>query len=123
MNGFVLIKNLAKLPSRYEDLTHINAIFDSRSGNIADQIVRFADVTIDVGRRRIMRNGEEVKVTPAEYNLLFFFVQNVDRALTRDAILNAAWGYQFYRIPEQWMCTWPGFGRNLSPILPHLVIS
>jgi DNA-binding response OmpR family regulator len=96
MNGFVLIKNLAKLPGTYQHLTPINAIFDSRSSNIADQVVRFADVTMDVGRRRIMRDSEEVKVTPAEYNLLSFFVQNVDRALTRDAILNAAWGYEFY---------------------------
>jgi DNA-binding response OmpR family regulator len=95
MNNLVVIKNLAKLPSTYDHLTPINAIFDSRSGNIPNQIVRFADVAVDVGRRRIMRDGVEVKVTPAEYNLLFFFVQNVDRALTRDAILNAAWGYDF----------------------------
>ena len=96
MNDLVVIKNPAKLPSTYQHFTPINAIFDSRSGNIVNQIVRFADVTVDVGRRRIMRNGEEVKVTPAEYKLLLYFLNNVDRALGRDAILNAAWGYDFY---------------------------
>jgi DNA-binding response OmpR family regulator len=61
-----------------------------------DHIVRFADVTVDVARRKITRSGEVVEVTPAEYNLLLYFVHNVDRPLTRDAILNAAWGYACY---------------------------
>jgi DNA-binding response OmpR family regulator len=59
-------------------------------------VVRFADVTVDVGRRKTMRGGEVVNFTRAEYNLLLFFLQNVDRALTRDVILNAAWGYDRY---------------------------
>jgi DNA-binding response OmpR family regulator len=66
------------------------------SSDFVEQIFRFADVVVDVGRRKITRGGEPVKITPAEYNLLVYFLQNVDRALTRDAILNAAWGYDFY---------------------------
>jgi DNA-binding response OmpR family regulator len=38
----------------------------------------------------------EVKLTPAEYNLLTFFLQNADRVLTRDVILNSVWGYESY---------------------------
>jgi DNA-binding response OmpR family regulator len=40
--------------------------------------------------------GNEVTVTPCEYNLLLFFVKNADRALTRDALLNSVWGYDQY---------------------------
>jgi DNA-binding response OmpR family regulator len=94
MNDLVVINNPEKPPSMYE--YPIRAVFDSRSGNIADQVVCFDDVTVDVGRRKIMRGGEQVNVTRAEYNLLLFFLQNVDRPLTRDAILNAAWGYDCY---------------------------
>jgi DNA-binding response OmpR family regulator len=96
MNDVVVINNPTKPPSKYENITPINAVLDGRSNNTADQIVRFADVTVDVGRRRIMRGGEVVEVTPAEYNLLLFFVQNIDRPLDRNAILNAAWGYDCY---------------------------
>jgi DNA-binding response OmpR family regulator len=46
--------------------------------------------------KSLTRSREVVEVTPAEYNLLLLFVQNVDRPLTRDAILNAAWGYDCY---------------------------
>jgi DNA-binding response OmpR family regulator len=96
MNDLVPIDNLAKPPNVYQYFTHSNAVLDSRRNDIAEQIVRFSDVTVDVGRRRITRNGKVVEVTPAEYNLLLLFVQNVDRPLTRDAILNAAWGYDCY---------------------------
>ena len=96
MNDVVVINNTEKPPSMYEYHTPVNAVFHGRSGNIADQIVHFADVTVDVGRRKIMRGGEVVTVTRAEYNLLLFFLQNVDRPLTRDVILNAAWGYDCY---------------------------
>ena len=96
MNDFVVIENPRRPPSVYKHVTPINAFFNIRSANIAEEIVRFADVTVDIGRRKIMRGGKIVKLTRAEYNLLLVFVQNVDRAQTRDAILNAAWGYDFY---------------------------
>jgi DNA-binding response OmpR family regulator len=73
-----------------------NLTLPSKSSNVVDQIFRFADVTVDVGRRKITRGGEAVKVTRAEYNLLVVFLQNEDRPLDRDALLNAAWGYDFY---------------------------
>ena len=37
-----------------------------------------------------------MKLTPAEYNLLTFFLNHPDRPLSRDRILNAVWGYESY---------------------------
>ncbi len=59
-------------------------------------MIRFGDVEIDPERRIIVRRGDEVSLTPCEYNLLLFFVQNADRALTRDVLLNSVWGYDQY---------------------------
>jgi DNA-binding response OmpR family regulator len=58
--------------------------------------IHFADVNVDLDRRTTTRGNAEVKLTPAEYKLLLFFVQNPDRALTRDLILNSVWGYESY---------------------------
>jgi DNA-binding response OmpR family regulator len=55
--------------------------------------MEFADVEVDLTRRVVSRNGEELKLTRAEYNLLTYFLQNPDRALTRDTLLNTVWGY------------------------------
>ena len=37
-----------------------------------------------------------MRFTRAEFNLLTFFLQNPDRALTRDMILNSVWGYESF---------------------------
>jgi DNA-binding response OmpR family regulator len=60
------------------------------------KVLHFGDVEIDVDRRNTTRRGREIRLTPAEYNLLLYFLQNPDRALTRDLILNSVWGYECY---------------------------
>jgi DNA-binding response OmpR family regulator len=60
------------------------------------KIIRFADAEVDLDRRITSRQGSEVKLTPAEYKLLVFFLHNPDRPLTRDVILNSVWGYDSY---------------------------
>ncbi len=78
-----------------ELLARIRAVLRRSSGEAA-RVLRFADVQVDVDRRIILRSGKEVRLTPAEYNLLSFFLQNMDRVLSRDLILNSVWGYDFY---------------------------
>ena len=60
------------------------------------KVLTFADVEIDVTRRVVSKHGEELKLTRAEYNLLTYFLQNPDRALSRDMILNSVWGYESF---------------------------
>jgi DNA-binding response OmpR family regulator len=95
MNDLVVVNSPENSPGVWKPRDRSNSIYPSKSSSFVDQIFRFADVTVDVGRRKITRGGETVRVTRAEYNLLVFFLQNEDRALSRDAILNAAWGYDF----------------------------
>jgi DNA-binding response OmpR family regulator len=78
-----------------ELLARIRAVL-RRTGPEAHRIINFADTEVDLERRIVMRKGEEVRFTPAEYNLLTFFLQNPDRALTRDMILNSVWGYESF---------------------------
>ncbi len=78
-----------------ELLARIRAVL-RRSSDDGGRIARFGEVEVDVERRTVKRSSKEVKVTPAEYNLLLFFLQNADRVLTRDLILNSVWGYEYY---------------------------
>src|SRR3954452_24927020 len=55
-----------------ELLARVRAVLRRSAGDGA-RIVRFNDVEVDVERRSVTRNGAEVRVTPAEYNLLLFF--------------------------------------------------
>jgi DNA-binding response OmpR family regulator len=78
-----------------ELLARIRAVLRRTSPDAA-HVISFADVQVDLDRRVVTRAGEEVKMTRAEYNLLTFFLQNPDRALTRDVILNSVWGYESF---------------------------
>jgi DNA-binding response OmpR family regulator len=77
---------------RRELLARIRALL-RRTAPEARKIVRFGEAEVDLERRVVLRRNEEVKMTPAEYNLLTYFLQNPDRPLTRDMILNSVWGY------------------------------
>ncbi|HSB17394.1 MAG TPA: response regulator transcription factor [Bryobacteraceae bacterium] len=78
-----------------ELLARIRAVL-RRTVADARKVLHFSDVEVDVERRIVTRKGEEVKMTPAEYNLLAYFLHNPDRALTRDMILNSVWGYESF---------------------------
>lgn len=76
-----------------ELLARIRAVL-RRATTDSPRIFAFANVQVDVDRRVVTRNGNDVKLTPAEYNLLTFFLNNPDKPLTRDVLLNSVWGYQ-----------------------------
>ena len=56
-------------------------------------VVEFGEVAVDFTRRAVSKRGQEMSLTRGEYNLLTYFLQNPDRALTREVILNSVWGY------------------------------
>src|ERR1044072_3299986 len=78
-----------------EQMARIRAVL-RRSSPDARKVVHFSDTEVDFERRLVRRKGEDLKLTPAEYNLLCYFLQNPDRPLTRDMILNSVWGYEFF---------------------------
>jgi DNA-binding response OmpR family regulator len=78
-----------------ELLARIHALL-RRTSPDDQKVVSFADVEVDLTRRVVLKHGEELKFTRAEYNLLTYFIQNPDRALTRDMILNSVWGYESF---------------------------
>ena len=78
-----------------ELLARIRAVL-RRAAPDASQVLTFSDVEVDLERRTVRRHGEEIKLTRAEFNLLAFFLQNPERALSRDVLLNSVWGYESF---------------------------
>jgi len=58
-----------------------------------DDVAEFGDYRLDRAARRLWRGDQEIELSPKEFNLLVYFVEKQGRALTRDDILNAVWGY------------------------------
>jgi two-component system KDP operon response regulator KdpE len=55
-------------------------------------IVRIDGLEIDIPRRRVCRDGEEVRLTPKEFELLGFFTRHAGKVVTHKQVLNAVWG-------------------------------
>jgi len=62
--------------------------------------LRIGDLTIDYDRRRALRNGDEIRLTPKEFELLSLLARNPDRVLTHRVILKAIWGPNAVEQPE-----------------------
>jgi DNA-binding response OmpR family regulator len=77
-----------------ELLARIRAVL-RRASPDENKVVEFGEVEVDLTRRLVRRCGQELKLTRAEYNLLTYFLQNPDRVLSRDVILNSVWGYDY----------------------------
>jgi two-component system KDP operon response regulator KdpE len=60
----------------------------------------FGALAIDYDRRRVIRDGEEIRLTPKELELLSLLARNHDRVLTSRAILTAIWGANAAEQPE-----------------------
>jgi DNA-binding response OmpR family regulator len=55
----------------------------------------FDNITVDFDKRCVYADGEEVKLTPKEYDLLETLILNRNIALTRDRLLSLVWDMDF----------------------------
>ena len=58
-------------------------------------VMLVGDLQIDQNKYRVARNGKNISLTPKEFELLVYFVEREGRVLSRDAILNHVWGYDY----------------------------
>jgi DNA-binding response OmpR family regulator len=59
-------------------------------------LLSFDNVAVDVARMEVKRDGKLITLTAQEFKTLQFLVQNAERVITRDELLNEVWGYQNY---------------------------
>ena len=87
-------------PFSIKELLARTAAFLRRSKQADEDAYEFADCRLDIPARKLTRDGNEVKLSPKEFKLLELFLKKPGRALTRDEILNAVWGYDCYVGPR-----------------------
>lgn len=68
-----------------------------RSGRPASaETVAFGDVKVDFTKMELRRDGKLMQLTSQEFKVLKFMIQNAERVLSREELLNSVWGYQNY---------------------------
>ncbi|HEY7099976.1 MAG TPA: response regulator transcription factor [Terriglobales bacterium] len=56
----------------------------------------FASISVDFTRMEVTRDGQVIGLTAQEFKTLKFLLQNPERVISRDELLNEVWGYQNY---------------------------
>ena len=62
--------------------------------------MKIGNIDIYKEARRVSVDNEEVKLKPKELDLLFYLIENSNRALTREKILDSVWGYDYFGDPR-----------------------
>jgi two-component system, OmpR family, alkaline phosphatase synthesis response regulator PhoP len=62
----------------------------------APSITRYADLEIDEGRHEVRVKGQALDLRAQEFDVLLVLVQHKGFVLTREQLLNLAWGFDFY---------------------------
>ncbi|MEG1426669.1 MAG: response regulator transcription factor, partial [Oscillospiraceae bacterium] len=81
-----------------ELMMRVNAIINrTRSGEKKEhEVFSAGGLTVDFTGRIVTINGERAELSPKEYDLLFYMVNNKGIALSRDQLISNVWGYDFY---------------------------
>ena len=72
-------------------------------------------LAIDFGRHRVVRDGQEIRLTPKEFELLTLLARNRDRVLTHRAILKAIWGGNAVEQPEHLWTLMSQLRKKIEP--------
>ncbi len=67
-----------------------------RAGRTVAPVEELGGLSVNELRREVLLNGKPVDLTPKEYELLIYFKNNRAIALSRERILNAVWGYDYF---------------------------
>jgi DNA-binding response OmpR family regulator len=79
-----------------ELLARVEAAIRRARGTNVRPSVGFGDVQVDFARMHATKKGASVVLTALEFKLLRFFLDNPERVLTREELLNEVWGYNSY---------------------------
>jgi len=97
--GATSAPTIVLLPFSWEELLErvLDLVSPSKS-KVLERFIVFGDVCVDLARMEVIREGRKVALTAQEFNTLRFLVLNPDRVISRDELLNQAWGYERYPV-------------------------
>jgi DNA-binding response OmpR family regulator len=62
---------------------------------VAPPIVRIGELEIDEPRHRVVVRGQDVNLTPMEFELLYFLAANAGQVFDRETLFREVWGYDY----------------------------
>lgn len=77
-------------------IKRVEAVLRRTQPSVPSEIIRFKEVTVDKAGFTVSVNERKIELTAKEFEILHYLLANKGRAVTREALLNQAWGYDYY---------------------------
>jgi two-component system alkaline phosphatase synthesis response regulator PhoP len=85
---------MAELLARIEAVLRRSAtVSSSPAAPSGGEVYRFGDVTIDLRKAEVVKDGTPLELSALEFKLLRYFIEHKGAVLSRDELLNEVWGY------------------------------
>lgn len=106
-----------------ELMARINVVIQRRTAasQTKADVVHFGGLEINKAARTVSVDGNRVELTPKEYELLFYLVENRNIALSRDKLLSDIWGYDFFGDDRTIDTHIKNLRNNLGPYRDYIV--
>jgi two-component system, OmpR family, phosphate regulon response regulator PhoB len=75
-----------------ELIARVRAVLRRIRPAFASEVLRFADLTMDLAAHRVARNGRQVHLSPTEFRLLRQLLESPGRVFSRGQLLDLVWG-------------------------------
>lgn len=85
-------------PFDFRELTARVKVLLKRNKEIVADVpeqIEYADLTINLNLREVKRQGKAIKLSPKEYNLLLYMVENAEKVISRVEIAEKVWNTHF----------------------------
>lgn len=80
-----------------ELLARVRAHLRRKTKQVADlDSYKFGDVVLEFKSYQATKGGEEIELSPREFELMKYFIQHRGETITRDRLLDEVWGYDNY---------------------------
>ena len=90
---------LVKTPGPLEIIARVNALFRRAAPQLANKhsVYISGKLTVNRATRETLLGDEEIKLTPTEYKLLQYLVQNEGRVVSKQTLGGIVWGPEFWK--------------------------
>lgn len=71
------------------------ALLNRAKGTVLDESVTIGSITVNPNTMSVSVKGKNIELPPKEYELLLYLIRHKEWVVSRDALLNAVWGYDY----------------------------
>ncbi|MFF2032129.1 response regulator [Arthrobacter sp. NPDC058192] len=98
-----------------ELLARLRALLRRSAGPEPEAVVNAENFTVDLGKRRVVRGGQDVRLTPTEWKILEVLVRNPESLITQQQLLSRVWGPAYARETNYLRVYMAQLRRKLEP--------